>query len=116
MKKTIFGALICAQLFASSVRAQNKEPKAVAQKLYAAWHLKNKKAALKIADKNAVSKLFSIRWRTMKFEGCARREEETGFECIYRDAKNDFSLAMIVDGGVSVGGYNVASLSFSSEE
>ncbi|MDQ6785983.1 MAG: hypothetical protein M3033_04085 [Acidobacteriota bacterium] len=96
--------------------AQNKNPTLVAQKLYQAWHLKNRKSALKIADKDAVDKLFGVRWRVMKFEGCKRREGEIGFECIYRDAKNDFSLAMIVEGGVSVGGYNVASLSFSTEE
>ena len=51
----------------------------------------------------------------MKFEGCSRRDEG-GFECIYRDKKLDLSIAMIVDGGVSAGGYNVTSVNFSSEE
>jgi hypothetical protein len=118
MKKILLGLIICVLIFAFSLSAQtnqNKEPKLVAQKLYAAWHLKNKKSALKIADKDAINKLFSVKWRAMKFEGCNRRDEG-GFECIYRDAKIDFSLAMIVEGGVSVGGYNVTSLSFSTEE
>lgn len=118
MKKIILGSLICTLLFASMLSAQtaqNKNPTLVAQKLYAAWHLKNKKAALKITDKDAVSKLFSVPWRAMKFRGC-NRCEEGGFECIYTDVKNDLSLAMNVEGGVSVGGFNITSLSFSSEE
>lgn len=51
----------------------------------------------------------------MKLESFKRRDEG-GLECVYRDAKNDLSVAMIVEGGVSVGGYNVSSLSFSTEE
>ena len=98
-----------------AVSAQTKDPKLAAQKLYNAWHARSRRSALKVAEKGAVSKLFSTRWRPMKFEGCTRRDEG-GFECIYRDKKLDLSLAMIVDGGVSAGGYNVASLSFSSEE
>ena len=90
-------------------------PTTVAKALYQDWQHGAAKAARKIADADAVDKLFGVRWRAMKFDGCQSREEG-GFECIYRDAKDDFSMAMIVDGGVSVGGYNVASLSFSSEE
>lgn len=119
MKKILFVCFVCGLVFVPALFAraiQNKNPKLVAQKLYQAWHLKNKKSALKIADKNAVDKLFSVKWRAMKFEGCKRRDGEVGSECIYTDAKNDLSLAMIVEGGASVGGYNVASLSFSSEE
>lgn len=118
MKKLILAGLACALLFISAIAArelQSKNPKLTAQKLYQAWHFKARRSALKIAEKKAVDKLFSVRWRVMKFEGCNRRDEG-GFECIYRDAKNDLSLAMIIDGGVSVGGYNVTSLSFSSEE
>ena len=94
---------------------QIKDPALVAKKLYAAWHLRSRRSALRVADKSAVTKLFSTRWRVMHFEGCKNRDEG-GFECIYRDKKLDLSLAMIVDGGVSAGGYNVTSLSFSSEE
>ena len=124
MKKTVICLLLCGLLAASTLSAaaglkvqasSNKNPTRVAQQLYQAWRLKSRAAAFKIADKDVVDKLFGVRWRAMKFEGCHHRDEG-GFECVYRDAKNDFSMAMIVDGGVSVGGYNVASLSFSSEE
>jgi hypothetical protein len=113
------GAILCALLPVASAHSPSRDmrtnPAQVAQRLYQAWHLKSQKSALKVADKDAVDKLFGVHWRAMTFEGCHRRDEG-GFECVYRDAKNDFSLAMIVDGGVSVGGYNVASLSFSTEE
>ena len=124
MSRTIARWLVCGVLAVSALpvaansRARgssNKNPVNVAQQLYQAWHLKSRKSALKIADKEAVEKLFGVRWRLMKFDGCNQRDEG-GFECIYRDAKNDFSMAMILDGGVSVGGYNVASLRFSTEE
>ena len=103
--------------FSSSTEARDKvvpNPKMAAQNLYKAWRTKNRKAALKVASKDAVNKLLSVRWRVMTFKGC-KNMEEGGFECIYRDAKNDFDLAMIVEGGVSVGGYHVESLSFSTE-
>ena len=97
------------------VSSQTKDPASAARALYAAWHLKNRRSARRVADKDAVSKLFSTRWRAMRFKGCTRRDEG-GFECIYVDPKIDLSIAMIVDGGASAGGYNVASVSFSSEE
>jgi hypothetical protein len=100
---------------ATSVNAPNGKPVLVAQKLYQAWRANGRAAARKVADPDAVDKLFGVKWRVMKFEGCQQRDEG-GFECIYRDLKNDFSLAMIVEGGASLGGYNVASLSFSTEE
>lgn len=90
-------------------------PATIARQFYQAWHANSRKAALKIAGKEAVDKLFGVRWRAMAFKGCNQRDEG-GFECVYADAKADFSLAMIVDGGASVGGYAVASVSFSSEE
>ena len=103
------------QAAAKESARQIKNPKLVAQKLYRAWHLKARRVALKVAAKEAVEKLFGVRWRAMKFEGC-KQLEEGGFECVYRDARNDLSMAMIVDGGASAGGYNVASVSFSTEE
>ncbi len=100
---------------AATPPASSKTPKAVAQRLYQAWRLRTRVSAQRVAAPEAVDKLFGVKWRTMNFEGC-RQREEGGFECIYRDAKNDFSLAMIVEGGASMGGYNVASVSFSTEE
>lgn len=95
--------------------AQIKDPVLVAKRLYAAWRLRSRRSALRVADKSAVTKLFSVRWRVMRFEGCKNRSEG-GYVCIYRDKKLDLSLAMMVDGGVSAGGYSVTSLSFSSED
>ena len=117
MKRNIAISLVCSVMLMPSVLAntiQNKNPRLVAQKLYQTWHLKNRRSALKVADKEAVDKLFGVRWRAMKFEGCSHRDEG-GFECIYRDTRIDLTMAMIVDGGISAGGYNVASVSFSSE-
>ncbi len=87
-------------------------PGVAAQRLYNAWKKRSKKAALKVASSAAVSKLFSIKWRPMKFKGCTN----TGgsFECIYRDAGLDLDLAMVIEGGASAG-YHVESISFSSE-
>jgi hypothetical protein len=87
-------------------------PRVAAQRLYNAWKTKSKKAGLKVATAEAVSKLFSVKWRPMKFKGC----QNTGgsFECIYTDAKIDLDVAMIVEGGASAG-YHVESVSFSSE-
>ena len=86
-----------------------------AKKLYQAWRVGNRKAASRIADKSALNKLFSTRWRPMVFKGCTNIKPEGGFECIYRDRKNDLDLALIFKGGLSAGGYKVVSLSFSSE-
>lgn len=85
---------------------------AAAQKLYAAWRAKDKAGAGAAADKEAVEKLFSVRRRAMKFEGCQKREEGD-FECIYRDARNDISLAMLAE--KTGRGYRIKSLSFSTE-
>lgn len=91
------------------------KPETAAARLYEAWHLKQRPAALRVATRKAVDKLFGVRWRAMKFEGC-QNKDEGGFQCVYRDTKLDLSVAMEVDGGASAGGYSVTSVSFSSEE
>ena len=111
----ILNLLLAEKIEARNVAAQIKNPKVVAQKLYQAWRLKNRKGMSKFAASKAVEKLFSVRWRKMQFKGCENRQEG-GFECIYLDNKNDLSLAMIIEGGVSAGGYHVESVSFSSED
>ena len=103
-----------AQANAPSAASSNKKPELVAQRLYEAWRVRVRPNARKVAGPEVLDKLFSVHWRAMKFRGCHVRQEG-GFECIYFDARGDLSLAMIVEGGVSVGGYNVAELSFSSE-
>lgn len=90
------------------------DPQVAAARLYEAWQGGRRSAALRVATPEAVEKLFGVRRRAMKFEGC-RNKEEGGFQCVYRDARLDLSLAMEVDGGASAG-YSVTSVSFSSEE
>jgi len=87
-------------------------PRVAAQRLYNAWKKKSRRSALKVAAPAAVSKLFSTKWRPMKFKGC----QNTGgaFECIYRDPKLDLDVSMVVEGGASAG-YHVESVSFSTE-
>jgi hypothetical protein len=91
------------------------QPASVAQAFYEAWRLKAPQAARRLGTADAVDTLFGVRWRAMAFEGCAQREEG-GFECVFRDARDDLSLAMVLEGGASAGGYNVSELSFSSAE
>jgi hypothetical protein len=98
-----------------SAGLSRSSPEVLAKSLYQAWRQGKRKTALAIAEKSAVTKLFGVKWRAMKFGGCHGREEG-GFECLYTDTANDLSLAIIVEGGASLGGYNVSELSFSSEE
>jgi len=90
------------------------DPKVAAARLYNAWRGRNRVAALKVAERETVDKLFGVRWRAMRSEGCERRDEG-GFRCIYRDAKSDLSLSINVAGGASAG-YAVESVSFSTGE
>lgn len=98
---------------AATQRGKIIDPATAAARLYNAWKGKNRVAALKVAGRETVDKLLSVRWRAMRSKGCARRDEG-GFQCIYYDAKNDLSLSINVDGGASAG-YAVESVSFSSE-
>ena len=109
-------SIVALSAMGAAVAGLVKQPPAtLAKRFYDSWHAKSRSAALKVADKEAVDKLFGVRWHAMAFAGCQPRDEG-GFECIYKDAKGDCSLAMIVDGGASLGGYNVVSVRFSSEE
>lgn len=111
----MLSALALSTMGNASAGLSKQAPATIARQFYEAWHAKSRSAALKVADKEAVDKLFSARWHAMAFAGCNQRDEG-GFECVYKDAKDDFSLAMILDGGASLGGYDVVSVSFSSEE
>jgi hypothetical protein len=64
------------------------------------------------ASNEVVEKLFGVKPRAMKFNGCLKREEGD-FECLYEDKKNGFTMAILVT--VSRRGYRIGSLSFSSE-
>jgi len=67
-------------------------PSVAAQRLYSAWKKKNKRAALKVATPVAVSKLFSVKWRTMRFKGC--QNTAGSFDCLYHDLKLGLDLTM----------------------
>ncbi|HEX8734390.1 MAG TPA: hypothetical protein VF721_03655 [Pyrinomonadaceae bacterium] len=114
MKIKFIALLLCCLTMISTVPAQTiiKTPEEAAQGLYRAWSRKNRKTAQNFARAEAINKLFETRRQTMKFKGCAKREEGD-YECIYEDAKNDLSLAMIVK--FFRAGARVASVSFSSE-
>lgn len=114
MKIKITALLICCLALVSTASAQTiiKTPPEAAQGLYRAWSKKNRKTARNFAREEAVEKLFGTRRQTMRFKGCTKREEGD-FECIYENAKNDLSLAMIVK--IYRAGYRVAAVSFASE-
>lgn len=98
---------------ATMQRGKITDPAVAAARLYNAWKGRNRGTALKVAGRETVDKLLSVRWRAMQSKGCARRDEG-GFKCIYYDAKNDLALSIDVDGGASAG-YAVESVSFSTE-
>jgi len=114
MKIKFIALLLCCFAMISTVPAQTliKTPEEAAQGLYRAWSKKNRKTAQNFAREEAVKKLFETRRRTMKFKGCTKREEGD-IECIYKNSKNDLSLAMIVK--FFRAGARVTSVSFSSE-
>lgn len=89
------------------------DPNVAAKRLYSAWKTKSRASALRVAEKEAVDKLFSVRWRILKAEPC--KHSENGFQCVFHDPKGLFDLSIEVDGGASAG-YSVTSVSFSSED
>lgn len=90
------------------------DPQIAAQRLYTAWKKHDRKRAKAVAANDAVSKLFSAKFRDLEFQGCDHGDE--GFQCVYHDAKEGlFDVAFTVEGGASAG-YGVTAVSFSSEE
>lgn len=88
-------------------------PEVAARRLYQAWQKGNRIAALRVATSAAVNKLFQEKWRPMKPGKNFCQNRANGTTCIYHDGKGGV-LEMAVDGGVSVGGYNVTSVSLFS--
>ena len=84
-----------------------------ARRLYQAWQKGNRSAALRVATSEAVNKLFQGKWRPMKPGKNFCQNRGNGMTCIYHDGKGGV-LEMAIDGGVSVGGYNVTSVSLFS--
>jgi len=112
---TVF-VFVCCTLPASFPAAGQpifKTPEQAAATLYSAWRSTNRAKAKTVTGVQNIEKLFSVRPRTMKFNGCTKREEGD-FECIYEDHKIDLTLAMLTT-RVTRRGYRIRSLSFSSE-
>lgn len=87
-------------------------PAGTAQMLLSAWRTKSRTVAARVASSETIDKLFSVRWRAMKFRGCTNREEGD-IECRYYDRKNDLGLAVLLEHIHTL--YRVTSISFSSE-
>ena len=90
-----------------------KTSEQAAQHLYAAWQKKNKTKAQQVTHDAVIEKLFSVRRQKMVFKGCTERVEEKDYECVYKDANDDLSLAMLLVSRRR--GFWIKSLSFSSE-
>ena len=109
-------AMLCLTATCSPATAQTgkiTDYRVASQRLYAAWRGRDRPAALRVASKEAVDKLWGVRWHPMRSRGCQRIDE--GFQCVYQDPKLDLRVAFTVEGGVSAG-YGVTTVSFSSEE
>jgi len=90
-------------------------PELAARRLYGAWQKGSRRAALKVATKGAVNTLFANRWKDwgpMKFKGCERNDGGT-IICRYI-GRGSGVLEMGVEGGASLGGYNVDAVSLFS--
>ena|ERR1044072_953320 len=119
--KFYVGAILLCSLAFTSIEAHTPlsssqeiytTPAETAQTLYRAWQAKNRFKAQQAATNEVVEKLFGVKRRVMQFKGCHKREEGN-FECLYKDKKTDFTMAMLIE--VARGGYRIKSLSFSSE-
>lgn len=91
---------------------QANSPEEAARRLYNAWRTGNRRAALKVADREAVNQLFQERWKDWGPMKPGKTFCKDGV-CYYFN-KGGGTLEMGVDGGVSVGGYHVTSASLFS--
>jgi hypothetical protein len=104
-----------ANALSAPLAAKFVSPEAAARRLYDAWRRRNRRAALKVATRRAVNILFGnswTSWRPMKFKGC-ERSESGDIICRFISQRSGV-LEMGVEGGASVGGYNVESVSLFS--
>ena len=82
---------------------------AAARGLYSAWKRNNRPAALQVASRSAVNKVFKTRWTgpDWEFNGCEKRG--SGYDCFYRYEGG--GVNMRVTGGTRAG-YRVQTVSF----
>lgn len=87
-------------------------PEIAAQRLYQAWKSRNRRAALKVARRNAVNDLFQDRWVLMKPGKNFCAGEDFKYTCTYFN-KDGLVLEMGVDKVTSMT-YEVTSISLFS--
>lgn len=93
MKKYLFYMIFVFVLSLSPLTAQTPfaTPQAASKALFEAWRTKNKVKALQVANKDAVEKLFSTKFRTQrKLSECqdASDTEKGLFYCVYEDSED----------------------------
>lgn len=87
-------------------------PEIAAQRLYQAWKSRNRRAALKVARRNAVNDLFQEKWAPMKPGKKFCEGEDFKYTCTYF-TKDGLVLEMGVDKTTSIT-YEVTSVSLFS--
>ena len=85
------------------------KPETAARSLYSAWKRNNRPAALQVATRSAVNKVFKTRWTgpDWEFNGCEKRG--SGYDCFYRYEGG--GVNMRVTGGPRAG-YRVQTVGF----
>jgi len=91
------------------IAGKASNPEAAARGLYSAWKRHNRPAALRVASRSAVNKVFKTRWTgpDWEFNGCERRG--SGYDCFYRYEGG--GVNMRVTGGPRAG-YRVQTVGF----
>ena len=90
-----------------------RDPEVAAGNLYKAWQTKNRAAARAIASEPAMTKIFAVAIQPMTLHAC-QRTDVGEFQCVYRNAKDDFEVWFKVIGGASAG-YHVEAVSLSTD-
>jgi len=90
-----------------------RDPEVAARQLYDAWQAKDRRAARTIASDPAIAKIFAVTPVPMTYHAC-QRTDVGEFQCVYRNAKDDFEVWFKVTGGASAG-YHVDAVSLSTD-
>lgn len=106
-------SLVTAAQNSAAMQALVRDPEVAARKLYDAWQAKNRAAARAIASDAALTKIFAVAAQSMTLHAC-QRTDVGEFQCVYRNAKDDFEVWFKVIGGASAG-YHVEAVSLSTD-
>ena len=107
------GVHVMAAQDAAAAKNLVRDPAIAARKLYDAWQAKNRTTARTIASDAAIAKIFAVTPVPMTYHAC-QRTDVGEFECVYRNAKDDFEVWFKVTGGASAG-YHVDAVSLSTD-